>query len=446
MIAYCMQYAKWLSRRQQKPQVIQMANEFGATPQIDRFMDWRYGLFLHWNPSSVVGHEISWSREGDKPEIFNKMRGSDVSPKVMIPAPLYDSLYKYFDARDFDAVALVARARDWGFRYIYLTTKHHDGFSNFDTDQSDYKVTAPDCPAGRDLTRELADACHDAGMGFGVYYSQPDWHHPDYRTDRHDRYVSYLHAQVEELCTRYGRIDAWWFDGLAGEGHVMGVPTPAPYHRPPLPSRWDAENLIRKMRGWQPEMVINDRCAMPCDYYTPEQRVGSYQPDEPWESTITLGAQWAYSFDETVKSAETCIAHIVDCACGGGNFVLNIGPDRHGLVPPEQIRVLDRVGEWMARYGDTIYGTRAGPWPRWVWGGTTHRGTTVFVHAKKWVERKDTLELDLGGVDVVSVSMITGGDLTWSVEDGKLLLVLPLKDQNGLDNIVRLELSALPKF
>ncbi|WP_226781348.1 alpha-L-fucosidase [Oceaniglobus trochenteri] len=423
-----------------------MANEFGATPQIDTFMDWRYGLFLHWNPSSVVGHEISWSRECDKPEIFNKTRNSEVNPRVSVPAELYDSLYKYFDASDWDAEALVRRAKDWGFRYIYLTTKHHDGFSNFDTDQSDYKVTAPECPAGRDLTRELADACHAADMGFGVYYSQPDWHHPDYRTENHDRYIAYLHAQVEELCTRYGKIDAWWFDGLAGDSQIQGVPTPQPYRLAPAPERWDSENLIRKMRKWQPDMVINERCALPCDFRTPEQRVGPYDTENPWESTITLGAQWAYSFDEIVKPAEEVIQSIVKCACGGGNFVLNIGPDRHGLVPPEQARVMDSVGAWLRDYGHTIYETRGGPWPRWVWGGTTHRGNTVFLHALAWPEMHDTLTLRLNGASVRSVTLLTEGKIDWQVKDDNLLLTLPLKYHNGLDIIAQIEMDELPAF
>ncbi|MCV6823490.1 MULTISPECIES: alpha-L-fucosidase [Halocynthiibacter] len=423
-----------------------MPNTFGATPQVDQFMDMRYGLFLHWNPSSVAGHEISWSREGDKPEIYLKTRGRDVSPRVMIPAELYDSLYKYFDARDFDAPALVAKAQDWGFKYIYLTTKHHDGFSNFDTAHNSYKVTAPECPAGRDLTKELADACHEAGMAFAVYYSQPDWHHPDYRTENHQNYIDYLHAQVEELCTKYGKIAAWWFDGLGGEGNVTGRAAPEPFYKPHDPTLWDAENLIKKMRKWQPDMVINDRCAMPCDFYTPEQRVGDYNPDEAWEATITLGDQWAYSFNEVVKTPETCINNIVDCATGGGNFVLNIGPDRHGIVPPEQERVLNTVGDWMKKYGHTIYGTRGGPYPRWTWGGSTHTGTTVYLHVKRWPEKGDLLELHLGGCNVKSVEMVTPGTVNWSVEGEYLHLVLPLKYQDGLDNIVKLEFDKLPVF
>ena len=423
-----------------------MANAFGADPQTERFMDWRYGLFLHWNPVSVIGQEMSWSREGPKPEILNKPRGRDVSPRVLVPAALYDTLYRHFGADGFDAPALVARAKAWGFRYVYLTTKHHDGFAMFDTKHSDYKVTAPDCPAGRDLTAELADACRAGGLGFGVYYSQPDWHHPDYRTARHGSYVTYLHAQVEELCTRYGEIDAWWFDGLAGETQIMGTEAPAPYRRAPDPAIWDAHALIEKMRGWQPRMVINDRCAIPCDYATPEQRVGAYRPDDPWEATITLGDQWAYAFAEAVKPAEEVIRHIVDCACGGGNFVLNVGPDRHGRIPPEQARVLDRVGDWLARYGHTVYATRGGPWPRWGWGGTVHDGNTVYVHVKHWPEYRDTLELGLGGAVVRSARMVTGGGLAWRCEDDRLFLTLPSEHQNGLDDIVALEMEGRPGF
>ncbi len=418
-----------------------------TSKRAERFMDRRYGLFLHWNPSSVIGHEISWSREGPKREIFNKSRGHDVSPRICVPAALYDTLYRHFDADRFDAPALVAKAKRWGHRYIYLTTKHHDGFAMFDTAQSDYKVTAPDCPAGRDLTRELAEACQAAGMGFGIYHSQPDWYHPDYRTENHDRYVDYLHAMVEELCTGYGPIDAWWFDGLAGDSQVMGRPAPAPFERPADPALWRAEELIAKMRAWQPDMAINERCALPCDFDTPEQRVGDYRPDRPWESTITLGAQWAYSFDERVKPAEEVLGYLIGAATGGGNFVVNVGPDRHGLIPPEQERVLDRVGRWLDRYGHTIYGTRAGPWPRWLWGGCTHRGNIVWAHVTRWPELDDTLRLPLGGgVLAAPPKLLTPGHLTHRVEGDTLLLTLPLEDHDGIDAIVEMTFDVMPRF
>ncbi|WP_308918004.1 alpha-L-fucosidase [Jannaschia sp. LMIT008] len=418
-----------------------------ATPQGERLMDLRYGLFLHWNPSSVVGHEISWSREGPKREIMNKPRDSDVSPRLGVPAALYDTLYRHFNASRFDAPALVAKARRWGHRYVYITTKHHDGFAMFDSARTDYKVTAPDCPAGRDLTRELADACHAAGMGFGVYHSQPDWHHPDYRTENHDRYVEYLHAMVEELCTGYGPIAAWWFDGLAGDSQVIGRPAPPPFERIADPARWDAEALIAKMRRWQPDMAINERCALPCDFDTPEQRVGDADTGRPWESTITLDDQWAYRFQRDVKSAETVIGHIVDAATGGGNFVVNVGPDRLGVIPAEQERVLDRVGLWLDRYGHTIYGTRAGPWPRWIWGGCTARDDTVWLHVRRWAELDDTLRLPLGGgVLRGEPRLLTPGRLRHAVEDGVLHLALPLEDHDGVDAIVEVAFDAMPRF
>lgn len=418
---------------------------------IDRFMDLRYGLFLHWNPSSVIGHEISWSREGPKREIMNKARDHEVSPRLCVPAALYDTLYRYFGAERFDARALARRAKAWGHRYVYLTTKHHDGFAMFDTGLSDYKITAPDCPAGRDLTAELADAVRAEGLGFCVYHSQPDWHHPDYRTERHGSYVEYLHGQVEELCTRYGPITAWWFDGLAGDSQVVGRPAPAPFERPPRPDLWDAERLIARMREWQPDMVINERCGLPCDFDTPEQRVGDDRTGRPWESTITLGDQWAYSFDERVKPAEEVIGYLVDAATGGGNFVVNLGPDRLGLIPAEQARVMDRVGAWLDLYGHTIYGTRPGPWPRWLWGGCTHRaeggGTRVWVHARRWPELDDTLRLPLGGgMPRGAPRLVTPGRLEHEVADGALLLRLPLEDHDGIDAIVQMDFDTPPSF
>jgi hypothetical protein len=162
---------------------------------VQAWRELKFGLFVHWGPVSLQGTEIGWSRAGER-------RGTGGTGTV--PVEVYDNLYRQFDPTEFDAERWVRVAQDAGMCYLVFTTKHHDGFSMFDSQLTDYKVT--NSPFGRDVVKELADACHRAGLKLGFYYSPPDWHHPDYRTANHARYIAYLHGQVRELCTNYGTV------------------------------------------------------------------------------------------------------------------------------------------------------------------------------------------------------------------------------------------------
>ncbi|MCL4788506.1 MAG: alpha-L-fucosidase, partial [Verrucomicrobia bacterium] len=230
----------------------------------------RFGLFIHWGPVSLKGTEIGWSRAGER-------RGYGSSGN-QVPAEVYDNLYTQFNPTNFNAREWVSIARAAGMKYLVFTSRHHDGFSMFDTKADEYKITDPRSPFRRDVVKELAEACHEAGMPFGLYYSQPDWRHPDaFTPDRHDRYLAYLKQQVTELCSNYGRLDIFWFDGL-------GKPA----------KDYDGEALVKIIRRLQPHIIINNRTGLPEDHDTPEQRVGKYQDDRPWESCITICRQWAW--------------------------------------------------------------------------------------------------------------------------------------------------------
>ena len=175
----------------------------------------KFGLFVHWGPVSVQETEIGWSRGGYRrglPWTWNILSGQ-------VPVEVYDNLYKKFNPTQFDAREWVRIAKDAGTKYLVFTTKHHDGFSNFDTKLSDYKITSPESPYGRDIVRQLADACHEGGILWGIYYSQVDWRHPDYMNciDGHRRYIKFLHGQMRELLTNYGKVSMIFFDGLAGD-------------------------------------------------------------------------------------------------------------------------------------------------------------------------------------------------------------------------------------
>jgi len=177
-----------------------------AKPKIvQQWRDLKFGLFIHWGPVSLKGTEIGWSRGGER-------RGR--TGRGSIPAEIYDNLYKQFNPVKFNAREWIKIARDAGMKYLVFTSKHHDGFSMFDSKLTDYKIS--NSPFKRDVVKELADACHDAGLWLGYYYSPVDWYHPDYRTKTHEKYIRFMHNQLREICTNYGRIDIIWFDGLGG--------------------------------------------------------------------------------------------------------------------------------------------------------------------------------------------------------------------------------------
>ncbi|WP_342361866.1 alpha-L-fucosidase [Terrarubrum flagellatum] len=408
---------------------------------IEKFMSWRFGLFVHWGPCSVIGTELSWGRENPyQPERLNQSprdRGS--VPRVRVPAALYDQLYKYFNPIHFDADRWITTAKAAGMKYIVFTTKHHDGFCNFDSKHTDYKVTSPECPFGRDIVRELSDACHRHDFGLGYYYSQPDWRHPDYGTERHARYVEYFHSQVEELCTNYGKVDIFFFDGLFDESKTRVSKTPLLYGRKEGADWWDSERLIAKMRRWQPDMVINDRAGVEGDYETPEQRVGAYMPDRPWESNVTITKRWSYGFDEQVKSTTECLRLLLGSATGGGNFLLNVGPDSLGLFPPAAEEVLLEMGRWLSQNGESIYNTKGGPYPSWTWGGSTHRDNVVYLHVQHWPHQNNTLRLPVPHeASLVASEMLTGGELSAKIDGGFVHLTLASAHQRAVDTIAKL--------
>jgi len=192
--------------------------------------------------------------------------------------------------------------------------------------------------------KQLADACHQAGMDFGVYDSQPDWHHPDYRNGAaHARYVEYLHGQVRELLTNYGKIAMWFFDGLGGTS-----------------ADWDAPRLLRTMRRLRPELVINNRAGLPADYDTPSNASACFRTAAPGRP-VPPSARVSYKPDDQLRSLEECLRGMVCCAIGDGNFLFNVGPRPDGEIEPAHAARLREMGAFLARYGESIFGTRGGP-------------------------------------------------------------------------------------
>jgi len=388
-----------------------------GAPQNAARLEWwrqaRFGMFIHWGPVSLKGTEIGWSRGAE------------------IPVAEYDSLYQRFNPTNFDADAWVRTASDAGMRYIVLTTKHHDGFCMWDTQQTGHNIMRS--PFGRDVVKELAAACRRQSLAFGTYYSVCDWHHPDFprtspggsvrrQTWNLDRYEQYLRAEVSELITHYGPLLVMWFD----------VPQEFSVQR--------GQGLIEFTRALQPDIIINDRSGAPGDYDTPEQRVGKFQDQRPWETCMTICRQWAWKPGDEMKPLRECIQTLALCAGGDGNLLLNVGPMPDGRIEPRQVQRLEEMGAWLKRYGQTIYGTRGGPWKPTRAVASTRNGNSIFVH----VLRSDGATVILPDIPskIVRCELLTGRSAKASQQGGQLTITIsPAPTPSDIDSIVRLELD-----
>ena len=284
----------------------------------ERRMKWwheaKFGMFIHWGLYSTLGrHEWVMENEG-------------------IPVSEYEKLAPNFKPVPNAARAWAQLAKRAGMKYMVMTTKHHEGFCNFDTKLTDY--CAPKQGPGRDLVREYVDAARAEGMRVGFYYSLMDWHHPDGARSKADeaarrRFVDYIHGQVKELTTNYGKLDILWYD-VAWPLDAKG---------------WESVEMNTMVRKLQPDIIINNRSKIPEDFDTPEQRIDPSQ-NRPWESCMTLNDSWGYqAADFNWKSPTTVIRNLITCARDGGNYLLNIGPKPDGSIPEESVRILSTVGD-----------------------------------------------------------------------------------------------------
>lgn len=384
--------------------------------------DARFGMFIHFGVASLKGVELGWGRQTRvKPD------RAGLGP---VPDEVYDNLYKEFTIEKFNATKWVDLARRTGMKYIVVVTKHHDGFHMWDTGFSEYKITRS--PFGRDYLKEITDAAHAANMPIGVYFSQRDWYHPDYDPRAvfpgrdHRKYIEYQFNAVRELLTKYGKIDILWFDAAWWGGMFKE-------------EDWNSEALYRMARELQPQILINNRASIPGDFDTPEQHVGAFQTKRPWESVITLTGSWGYKPSSPVKTPKRVMDLLVQCVTGDGNLMLNVGPMSTGEIAPREVEVLDVIGNWMNTYGESIYQTRGGPLCNALWGGTTYRGDTVFVHVLKWPAK--TLQLGPIEEKILSARALTGGKVDFVQTDKGISLTMEEKDHHPLDTVIALNLD-----
>jgi len=337
----------------------------------------KFGMFIHWGLYSVLGrHEWAMEEEG-------------------IPVPEYEQLAKRFTPQPNAARAWAKLARKAGQKYMAMTTKHHEGFCLFDSKLTDY--CAPKQACGRDLVREYVEAARAEGLRVGFYYSLMDWHHPDGARCARDeaarrRFVDYIHGQIRELLTNYGKIDVLWYDVSW-----------------PLDARgWESERMNEMVFKLQPDIVVNNRNGLPGDFSTPEQHIHAEESGRAWESCMTMNDSWGYQrADDNWKSPKTVIRNLSACANGGGNYLLNIGPKPDGSIPEESVRILSAVGQWMDRNGATIYASEPCQPRNSVFANFTRQGKTLYIHVYFWPG--DTVTIGGLQAKVVSARLFASG-------------------------------------
>ncbi len=322
----------------------------------NRRMQWwheaRFGMFIHFGLYSVLGrHEWAMEQEG-------------------IPVAEYQQLAKVFNPQPHAARTWAKLAKTAGMKYMVMTTKHHEGFCLFDTKLTDY--CAPKQAAGRDLVAEYVEAARSEGMHFGFYYSLMDWHHPDGARCKTDeaarrRFVDYIHGQVRELCTNYGKVDVLWYD----------------VNWPLTPEGWESVQMNQMVRKLQPDILINNRSGIPEDFQTPEQRIQSY--DVPWETCMTMNDSWGFQrADDNWKSPKTVVRNLLTCTRDQGNYLLNIGPKGDGSIPDPSVTILTAAGRWMDKNNGLIHRADRCQVKRSEFASFTRQGNTLFIHAYFW--------------------------------------------------------------
>jgi alpha-L-fucosidase len=388
----------------------------------------KFGMFIHFGLFSVIGqHE--WAKE---------LQG--------IPIPQYEILAKHFNPKPNFARDWARLAKAAGQKYMVMTTKHCEGFCNFDTKLTDYNA-AKQGP-GRDLVREFVEAARAEGLRVGLYYCVMDWHHPDGAICKTDeaarrRFVDYTHGQIRELMTNYGKIDILWYDDAS------------PLNRQSL----ESERMNEMVFELQPDIVVNNRNGLQGDFSTPEQRIEAPPAGHAWETCMTLNNSWGFNRgDDAWKTPETVIDNLATCARGGGNYLLNIGPMPDGSVPPASIKILEAVGKWLDTNGKAIYGTDRGKLGVVINANFTRRGNTLYIHQHFWPGHTPAAEwlsffqpqavFAIGGLKPKALSarlLKTGQKVEFTQDEFSFRLIgLPLAPPDQLATVIEVECDGEP--
>lgn len=413
-----------------------LVHDSNAEKRIEWWRQARFGMFLHWGVYSTLG------------------RGEWVQWNEQIPVNEYAKLAGQFNPQHFDPAAWAALAKDGGMKYVVLTARHHDGFALFDDPESSF--TSVKSAAHRDIVAEYTRAMRKAGLRVGLYYSPLDWRFPGfffpgiYRHSANALRAQYQ-RQVNELASHYGKIDILWFDGggdewlgFGGIEHKNGTWSGRPKDQPYTGAfDWHDAETVKNLRELQPDIVINDRTDAPADFRSREgdKKLGSFDNQYPWElcTTITNGA-WGYQPNAHVKPLAQLIHLLVGAAGRDGNFLLNVGPQPDGQIPAAQAERVREIGRWLRTNGESIYGTRGGPWLPGSYGVSTHNGTAVYIHVLQ-APGDSILSLPTLPIRVRRASLLGGANLSFKQSDHLLTISIPAAAIDPMDTIIKLELE-----
>lgn len=378
--------------------------------------DAKYGMFVHWGLYSRLG------------------RGEWAMNRENIPTDDYEKLAADFNPRHCDIRSWARLARQAGMKYMVMGSKHHEGFCLWDSQLTDYKAT--NTPAGRDFIAEYVEACRAEGLKPGLYFSLMDWHHPD-GDDRgaadpeaRERFIAYVHGQVRELCSNYGEIAVLWYD------------VPWPYDA----EHWRSVELNAMVRALQPDILINNRSWTDEDFGTPEQHVKAEAVGRDWEACLTLNENWGFHRgDHQWKTPPQIVNALADCAKGGGNLLLNIGPDGDGVVPAESCRILKEVGGWLERNGECIFGTERADVGWGNFGKMTVKGNTLYLIVTNWVG--STLTLGRLSCRPLAARLVASGTRVEfeTLPHGIRLLGMPENPPDGPATVIAIDMDGSPR-
>ena len=354
--------------------------------RMEWYLDARFGMFIHWGLYSIPA------------------RGEWLRSEEEITKEDYMKYFEEFNPSDYDPKAWARAAKEAGMKYVVLTAKHHDGFCLYDSQYTDFKST--NTKLGRDIVKDFVEAVREEGLKVGLYFTIIDWYHDDYphygdkfhpmrknpefnnEGRNFDNYLTYMHNQIREICTNYGKIDLLWFDfsydDMRGE-------------------KWKATELMSMVRSLQPDVIIDNRleCSgeglgslAACDptpyhgdFVTPEKMIppNGIQDvqgnDIAWEACVTMNNNWGFcAVDHFFKPASMLIKKLVECVSKGGNMILNVGPDARGNIPEESMNILKGIGAWMNKNGKSIYGCGKTQMPKPDYGRVTGKGNHLYFH------------------------------------------------------------------
>jgi len=403
------------------------------------FQDNKYGLFVHWGVYSLMA---GGGDMGIAEWIMNQKQ---------IPIKAYENLPRFFNPIAFDADQWVAMVKDAGMRYITITSKHHDGFAMYDSKVSDYNIVKR-TPFKRDVLKELKDACDRGGIKLFFYYSQLDWHHPDYyprgstgvnytgRPDEGnwDDYIKFMKTQLTELLTNYGEIGGIWFDGM--------------WDKPD--ADWHLEEIYSHIHKLQPGALVGSNHHLTP---IPGEDFQMFERDLPGENTMgfnkapvisdviplemceTMNGSWGYNIkDRRFKSSAQLLETMIRAAGYGANFLLNTGPLPDGTIQSENVDTLMAMAEWLERYGETIYGTRKGPIEPRNWGVTTAKDNKVYVHLLAW--KDESILIPPLGKKVKSAKFFADGSaLSFTQNKNGIIVSVPFEKRKPLETIIVME-------